>query len=290
MSLKNINWNNVFLGDKEKRKGKFKKAVKSNLIELFIALLLAALFFGSRWASSNGLFDKDTLESQFGTAITSEDTRSLTAGKVQSFKDINFEALSDEDICIEVNGNTPYFVSDPNDNFKLAKMPYEEYCNLDNLGRCGVAQANICSDVMPGKDEQRAESLSNVTPSGYQVVRDEDIDKGFLYNRCHLIAYQLAGENDNEKNLITGTRQFNVDGMQPFETKVAYYIYDHPDNHVAFRVTPIFLDNELVARGVLMEAYSIEDNGRGVCYCVFIPNVQRGYSIDYMTGHAIKKG
>ena len=128
-----------------------------------------------------------------------------------------------------------------------------------------------------------------IKPSGWQTVKYEGLVEGnYLYNRCHLIGYQLAGENANEKNLITGTRYMNVEGMLPFENKVANYIEENPKNHVLYRVTPVFQENNLVASGVQIEAYSIEDNGKGVCFNVYIYNVQPGIKIDYATGIGIK--
>lgn len=293
MSIKNINWGRVFFGEKEERKGKFKKAVKSNLIEILIALVLFGLLMGYRWSQQNGSLDEETFESQLGSLLASSETTAAPSVSVTSAaptsEAFDFAAVPDNVYYVEVNGNTPYFVSKKGDVLKISDEPYEEYSELDNLGRCGVANACVCVAVMPAQDEERADDLSSVKPTGYHVIQDDEIENGFLYNRCHLIGYQLAGENANELNLITGTRQFNVEGMQPFENEIAFYIYDHPDNHVIYRVTPMFQGNELVARGVLMEAYSVEDNGEGICFCVFVPNVQQGYVIDYATGNAEKK-
>ena len=137
---------------------------------------------------------------------------------------------------------------------------------------------------MPTEDEER-QSISNVKPSGWQTAKYSGIvDGNYLYNRCHLIGYQLSGENANEKNLITGTRYMNVEGMLPFENFVDDYIEEHESNHVLYRVTPIFEGNNLVASGVQLEAFSIEDEGSGVCFNVYIYNVQPGIDIDYATG------
>ncbi len=137
---------------------------------------------------------------------------------------------------------------------------------------------------MPSKDEKR-EAIGMIKPSGWQTVKYPGIVEGnYLYNRCHLIGYQLAGENANEKNLITGTRYMNVEGMLPFENKVADYIEKNPNNHVLYRVTPVFYENNLLASGVQIESYSIEDNGKGICFNVYIYNVQPGIKIDYATG------
>ena len=178
----------------------------------------------------------------------------------------------------EINGNIPYFTSDD-----LTTDAFEYYSPLDHLGRCGTAYANICPGIMP--TEERGE-IGMVKPSGWHTVRyDGLVDGNYLYNRCHLIGYQLAGENANEENLITGTRYMNVEGMLPFENLVDDYV-DETGNHVLYRVTPIFLEDDLVATGVLMEAYSVEDEGAGVCYCVFCYNVQPGITIDYTTGES----
>lgn len=176
----------------------------------------------------------------------------------------------------EVNGNVPYFSED-----ELVTEAFENYSELDFLGRCGVAYANICKELMPTKE--RGE-IGMVKPSGWHTVKYSDrIDGNYLYNRCHLIAYQLAGENANEKNLITGTRYLNVTGMLPFENAVADYV-ESTGNHVLYRVTPVFDGDNLVASGVHMEAESVEDNGAGVCFNVYVYNVQPGVVIDYATG------
>lgn len=160
---------------------------------------------------------------------------------------------------------------------------FETYSELDALGRCGVAYANISKDLMP--TEERGE-IGMIKPSGWHTVKyPEVIEDLFLYNRCHLIGYQLSGENANEKNLITGTRYLNVEGMLPFENKVAAYVRK-TGNHVLYRVTPVFEGDNLVAEGVLMEAFSVEDAGKGVEFCVFAYNIQPGIEIDYATGES----
>ena len=180
---------------------------------------------------------------------------------------------------IIINNNMPSF-----EEADHTQKAFEKYSPLDSLGRCGVAYANICKEIMPAEGEKR-EAIGMIKPSGWQTVKYEGIVEGnYLYNRCHLIGYQLAGENANEKNLITGTRYMNVEGMLPFENKVANYIEENPKNHVLYRVTPVFQENNLVASGVQIEAYSIEDNGKGVCFNVYIYNVQPGIKIDYATG------
>ena len=177
-----------------------------------------------------------------------------------------------------VNGNVPYFSA-----AELATQSFETYSDLDSLGRCGVTYACIGKDLMP--TEERG-SIGMVKPTGWHTVRYDDlVDGKYLYNRCHLIGYQLTGENANTKNLITGTRYLNIEGMLPFENMVADYIQE-TNNHVLYRVTPIFEGNNLLANGVLMEGYSVEDKGAGVSYCVFAYNVQPGIEIDYATGES----
>lgn len=177
---------------------------------------------------------------------------------------------------VEINGNAPGFT-----DADLTTTSFETYSPLDNLGRCGVAYANIGTDLMP--TEERG-SIGQVKPSGWHTVKYNGVvDGNYLYNRCHLIGYQLTAENANRQNLITGTRYMNVEGMLPFENMVADYIKE-TNNHVLYRVTPIFDGDNLVASGVLMEAKSVEDNGDGILFNVYCYNVQPGISIDYTTG------
>ena len=179
---------------------------------------------------------------------------------------------------ISVNGNVPYFTA-----AELTTTSFETYSDLDTLGRCGVTYACIGQDLMPTKERG---SIGMVKPTGWHTVRYDDlVDGKYLYNRCHLIGYQLTGENANTQNLITGTRYLNIEGMLPFENMVADYIQE-TNNHVLYRVTPIFEGNNLLANGVLMEGYSVEDKGAGGSYCVFAYNVQPGIEIDYATGES----
>lgn len=178
----------------------------------------------------------------------------------------------------EIDGNIPSFTSE-----MMTAESWERYSDLDLLGRCGPAFANIGRDLMPTEERQ---SIGMIKPSGWHTVRYDDlIDGKYLYNRCHLIGYQLSGENANELNLIAGTRYMNVEGMLPFENRVAEYV-SSTGNHVLYRVTPIFKGYELVARGVQIEALSAEDGGKGVCFNVFVYNVQPGIIIDYATGES----
>ena len=176
---------------------------------------------------------------------------------------------------VVINDNEPSF---PAEDF--TSEGFEEYSPLDDLGRCGVAYANVGLETMP--TEERG-SISNVKPTGWQSVQYDFVDGKSLYNRCHLIGFQLTGENANRQNLITGTRYMNVDGMLPFENMVADYVKE-TENHVLYRVTPIFEGDNLVASGVQMEAQSVEDKGEGVCFNVYVYNNQPGVTIDYATG------
>ena len=178
---------------------------------------------------------------------------------------------------VAVNGNVPYFTDDEK---AAATASYEKYAPLDALGRCGAAIASVGKDLMP--TEERG-SIGVVKPSGWQTIQYENVDGKYLYNRCHLIGYQLTGENANKQNLITGTRYLNIEGMLPFENQVTAYVKE-TGNHVLYRVTPIFNGNELVALGVLMEGWSVEDAGEEVQYCVFCYNVQPGIVINYADG------
>ena len=186
---------------------------------------------------------------------------------------------------VEINNNIPYFAEED-----YTTEPFEKYSEWDNLGRSGVAFANVCKEIMPKEREERGEIGSVKDLSGWVQKRYDNLIKDkYLYNRCHLIGWQLAGENDNKKNLITGTRYLNTEGMLPFENQVAEYIEKNKNNHVLYRVTPIFKENNLLASGVQMEAWSVEDNGQGLYFNVYCYNVQPGIEIDYETGESCEK-
>ena len=212
----------------------------------------------------------DTQESQQVTSATDvptgEGTSAFSLREIPAYSGTPYT---------EVNGNKPYFTE-----ADLTTQSFEIYSELDSLGRCGVAYANVGQDLMP--TELRGE-IGAVKPTGWHLVKYDNVDGKYLYNRCHLIAYMLAAENANPQNLITGTRYLNVQGMLPFETKVCDYV-KNTGNHVLYRVTPIFDGDNLLADGVLMEAYSVEDAGEGISFCVFAYNVQPGIGIDYATG------
>ena len=176
---------------------------------------------------------------------------------------------------VEINQNQPLFRED-----EMVTDPFECYSELDELGRCGAAYVNVCREIMP---EGERGDIGNIRPTGWKNRTYKFIENEFVYHRCHLAAYELTGENDNAKNLITGTQYLNFYGMLPFENMVANYVYGS-GNHVLYRVTPIFHGNDLLASGVEMEAKSVEDNGAGICFHVYVYNVQPGIVIDYRTG------
>ena len=221
-----------------------------------------------------------------------------SSNNIQGYTDENLTEKSSIEVSYNLNeipeyDSNPYVIINENKpNFSekdFTKESFEKYAELDILGRCGVAYANVCKEIMPKYGEER-EDISSVRPTGW---KQKKYNGEFLYNRCHLIGYQLSNENDNNKNLITGTRYFNVSGMLPFENKVAEYIKSqgkNEDRHVLYRVTPIYEGNNLLAKGVQMEAYSIEDNGESICFNVFVYNVQPGIIIDYATGSSKLEG
>ena len=207
--------------------------------------------------------------------------------QIENIKEVSFNL---EDIP-DYNGETYVVINNNIPNFSesdYTTKAFEIYSELDSLGRCGVAYANICKEIMPADDEERG-AIGSIKPSGWQTIRYNGVvDGNYLYNRCHLIGWQLAGENANEKNLITGTRYMNVEGMLPFENLVDDYFEksENENNHVLYRVTPIFEGNNLVASGVQMEAYSVEDNGKGICFNVYVYNVQPRITINYVNGES----
>ena len=180
-----------------------------------------------------------------------------------------------------INNNTPFFR-----DYEMIPGSFEYYSELDDLGRCDVCFASVSVDLMPTKER---ENISSVTPTGWVNASYDTVEGGYLYNRCHLIGFQLTGENANERNLITGTRYLNVDGMLPFENAIADYA-EETGNHVIYRSTPVFRGDNLVADGVLLEAYSVEDKGRGISFCVYCYNVQPSIVIDYATGKNYAEG
>ncbi len=184
-------------------------------------------------------------------------------------------AFDGETAYVSINANTPFFTQE-----EYTTTSFETFAALDALGRCGVAYACVARDLMPTQDR---ESISSVKPSGWQSTTYDHISGKYLYNRCHLIGFQLTGENANERNLITGTRFLNIEGMLPFEDMVADHVKE-TEHHVLYRVTPIYNGEELVAQGVLMEGYCVECAGEEIVFCVYAYNVQPGVVIDYATG------
>lgn len=239
-------------------RNKRKKNRKNTSLGLRFWLLLFTALFLTVYAKNNVLEDGWISGSQ----------ESITLSEIPEYSGEPY---------IEINGNEPEFTEED-----FSEDSFEIYSELDSLGRCGTAYANVGTDLMP--TEKRG-SIGQVKPSGWQTVKYDIVDGKYLYNRCHLIGYQLSGENANKENLITGTRYMNVEGMLPFENMVADYVKE-TDHHVLYRVTPVFDGNDLVAQGVHMEAYSVEDQGDGISYNVYVYNVQPGISIDYATGES----
>lgn len=245
-----------------------KKSKRNFLKEFLIILITFFILQGYEYLSI------EDNSNAYEINYSSENIVSFNLSSIPEFKDTPF---------VYINDNKPSFTEKD-----LTTESFEKYSELDGLGRCGVAYANICKKLMPKENEER-QSIGSVKPSGWKTARYDDlIEDKYLYNRCHLIGYQLAGENANNKNLITGTRYFNVTGMLPFENKVRDYINNHKNNHVLYRVTPIYNGNNLVANGVQMEALSVEDKGEGICFNVYVYNVQPGIIIDYVTGDSIR--
>lgn len=274
--------------NKYKRKNSRKKKNSLGLTGVLVILVIAGLI---KAGTNDSLSDTQTTEA---VTVQAQDSTSQTdaiqmsseeaASLAEAHINTALEAFANEAIpeysgnpYVKLNGNVPYFTDE-----ELSTTAFELYSELDSLGRCGACYANICKEIMP--TEERG-SIGMVKPTGWHTVKYDCITDRYLYNRCHLIGYQLAGENANEKNLITGTRYLNVDGMLPFENEVADYV-DETDNHVLYRVTPVFSDDNLVASGVIIEAKSVEDKGAGVQFNVYCYNVQPGISIDYIDGQS----
>lgn len=233
---------------------------KRNHYSLVALFLVFALLFGGCSYVQSGL-----------------DTQAVQESTQKSYESTDIPAYEGNSFVI-LDDNKPAFSKQDRERTDA----FETYSDLDELGRCGVAYANICKELMP--TEERG-AIGMVKPTGWHTVKYDNVEGKYLYNRCHLIGYQLAGENANEKNLITGTRYLNVTGMLKFEDQVADYV-KATDHHVLYRVTPVFEEDNLVATGVEMEAYSVEDKGEGVSFHVFVYNVQPGIVIDYATGES----
>ena len=249
--------------------------MKRKLSDLLLALLLCL-------ALLTGCGSDDLIQSDVPPTATQQNEQTPTASvEVDDSQQGSFD-LSQileyaGDASVAVNGDLPFFTDD-----EITDQSFETYSPLDALGRCGVAFACVGQDLMPTEDRG---SIGQVKPSGWHLVKYDCVDGKYLYNRCHLIGYQLTAENANERNLITGTRYLNIEGMLPFENQVADYV-QQAGNHVLYRVTPVFENDNLLASGVLMEGYSVEDSGNGICFCVYAYNVQPGVQIDYATGES----
>lgn len=241
-----------------KRKRRKKINYKSNF-KLYIFLLIISIY------SVN--YYRYNIEPNINTS----DSYKMISYNISEIPEYNGESY------IIINNNIPYFTEE-----EMNTNSFESYSNHDILGRCGVALANISKDMMP---TEKRESIGMVKPTGWHTVKYDIVDGKYLYNRCHLIGYQLTGENANEKNLITCTRHMNTVGMLQFENKVAEYI-KRTNNHVLYRVTPIFEENNLLASGVQMEALSLEDNGEGIKFNVYVYNIQEGITINYSDGES----
>lgn len=250
-----------------------KNKILNCLLVLVICLstLMSCSSADSNKTSSNSNSETTTNKKAENNS-TDNETSADFAG--ESFSLDNIPAFSNN-AYVTVNNNKPFFTESD-----YTTESFEKYSELDSLGRCGVAYANVGKDLMP--TEKRG-AIGMVKPSGWHTVKYDNVDGKYLYNRCHLIGYQLTAENANEKNLITGTRYLNIEGMLPFENMVTDYVKE-TGNHVLYRVTPIYDGNNLVAKGVLMEGFSVEDKGEGICYNIFAYNSQPGINIDYATG------
>jgi len=250
----------------KKRNTKLNRQIKNTLTSILILIIIIAI------AEIYSYFTNSISQGTTESSTITYNTASFDLDNIPKYKDSPYVIL---------NENKPQFTKN-----EVSTEIFEKYSELDEYGRCGVAFANICKQIMPKEGEKRG-AINMIKPSGWKTTKYEGlVDGNYLYNRCHLIGYQLAGENANEKNLITGTRYMNVQGMLPFEDEVATYIKTNKRNHVLYRVTPIFKNNNLVASGVQMEGYSVEDEGQGVCFNVYVYNVQPGVTINYSTGES----
>lgn len=260
------------------------KLRKTAVIALCELLAIATIFTG---CASTDLSGTEGAGHAAGAVVAGEDSSGVLGSKdkadgpqedlVNNNSYVSLDAIPAYDgrAYVAVNNNEPFFTDSD-----MTTTAFENYSDLDSLGRCGVAYANICKDIMPTEERGK---IGMIKPSGWHTVKYDVIKDRYLYNRCHLIGYQLAGENANPKNLITGTRYLNVEGMLPFENLVADYV-NNTGNHVLYRVTPMFSGSNLVANGVLIEAKSVEDNGGGILFNVYCYNVQPGVGINYENG------
>ena len=238
--------------------------VTKKLYALLIAGMMAVSLAGCQ-STGNSSNHESTQNEQSRNGSTNSSTKSVSSDNIPDFSG---------NMTVAVDNNDPDFTSKD-----LTTKSYESYSRLDSEGRCQVAEACVGKDIMP---KGKRGAIGMVKPTGWHTAKYNNVDGKYLYNRCHLIAYQLTGENANNKNLITGTRSFNVDGMLPYEEMVGDYVRE-TGNHVLYRVTPVFDGDDLVAKGVQMEAMSVEDKGEDIKFNVFVYNVQDGVKIDYET-------
>lgn len=247
------------MGKRKSKKSKKNFSIKQLIIYLLVFVVVALLEYTYEEINQKG----NNLEEDI-------------FGKTSYANLIDVPEYTDE-ICVMINDNKPYFTEED-----YTTTIFENYSELDYLGRCGVAYANICKEIMPPEGDERG-NISSIHPTGWKQTK---FNGEYLYNRCHLIAYSLSDEDANKQNLITGTRYFNAQGMLPLEMLVLDYIKENENNHVLYRVTPLFKGENLLATGVEMEAYSIEDNGK-LSFNVFVYNVQPGANLNYETGELL---
>ncbi len=266
-----------------------------SILSLFLCLIVLLSGCTSQWQSEN---TTTSYSSNVSSVVSKSESSQITSEEILVENNVSEESESVSSsqekpatyqfsfaqipaysgkAFVVINGGQPIFSKE-----ELDAIGKEEYTPLDSFGRCGIAFAVCGKEIMPKKGEERG-SISHIKPSGWVQAKYDSVNGKYLYNRCHLLGWQLSAENDNARNLITGTRYMNTEGMLPFENMIADYIKE-TGNHVAYRVTPRFQGNDLLAKGVELEAYSIEDEGEGICFHVYVYNVQPGITINYTTG------
>ena len=251
--------------------GECKMKKYKKLVLLLLGFVLIAGCGGNKSGNKSETINESNFESEIENKTENTEESQITLEKTV----LEIPEYTGNSYVV-INDNEPKFAGE------LSRSAYEYYSELDNSGRCGVVEANLGRELMPTEERK---PIGQVKPTGWKTVKYDSVDGKYLYNRCHLIGFQLSGENANERNLITGTRYMNTEGMLPFENMVADYIKE-TGNHVMYRVTPVFEGDNLVASGVQMEAKSVEDNGDGICFNVYVYNVQPGIEIDYKTGES----
>lgn len=262
----------------KKKTNKTKKILYYVVLALFIAALLYLKFS----ADSGGQAEQPQLQTV--APVQAEDL-----GENLSYADFNASSVPEYSgsRSVTVNGNVPFFTQDEIEEAK--KGSFERYGKQDKLGRCTAATGCLGRETMPAKGEKRGD-ISAIHPTGWKQARYDCVDAETIMTRAHLIAWMLGAENDNERNLITGTRYMNSDGMLDYESEVQDYLYNNKKAHVLYRVTPVFTGSNLMADGVLMEACSVEDGGKAVRFCVYVYNVQPGIALNYANGKSAYTG